>query len=367
MSSRHGLHRALEAASVVTLVTLTAACGTPDPTTAKRTPLADQWLTRAKQSYKGGDIDDARSSIDSALQAAPLDRDVRVMKARVALTRLELADAVKLTEGIPTTEAHQLRGRALWYSGDLDQAADELEAMLKDPQVKDPWAREVAKLARWGTGRKPFRTEGGLLASVEMPQAGAALVVPLEIEGEQVLGLVATAVGELVIDSTTRREPAWVNLRFGPSFEVKDVPALTQDLTPLSRQFGAQIKALLGVNLLRRLHVTFDRRGSQFVVRRDDPPPPPDASRVSLFYVRGGGMMMRASVAKREDGESPFLVDTSAFYPLALEDALFKRAGMDLGSLKPDPAVPGNLKLGILPTLHLGAFDLPQEIGRAHV
>ena len=84
-------------------------------------------------------------------------------------------------------------------------AADDLEAMLLDPNVKDPWARDVATLARRGQGRHPFAMEGGLVTLVEMPHAGPALIVPCELEGESILALVATAVGEVVIDSATRR------------------------------------------------------------------------------------------------------------------------------------------------------------------
>ena len=175
---------------------------------------------------------------------------------------------MKLTEGMTGSDAKGLRGRAYWYAGDIEKAADELEEMLRDPAVKDNWAKEVAKLARRGQGRHPFAIEGALVASVEMPQAGPALVVPCELEGERILALVATAMGELMIDSSTRKEPAWVNLRFGEKLEVKDVPALTTDLSNISRQLGAPIKALIGVNALRHMHVTFDCRGSQFVVRK---------------------------------------------------------------------------------------------------
>ena len=50
------------------------------------------------------------------------------------------------------------------------------------------------------------------------------------------VALVATAMGELMIDSSSRKEPAWVNLRFDNKLEVKDVPALTTDLSAISRQ-----------------------------------------------------------------------------------------------------------------------------------
>jgi tetratricopeptide (TPR) repeat protein len=338
-----------------------AACGPgADATTSGRTPIADKWLARAKQSYKAGDIDDAGTAIDGALKAAPADNEVRVLAARVALARLDYAEALKQTEGLPSSEAKAIRGRALWYSGDIERAADELEDMLRDPNVKDGWARDVAKLARRGQGRHPFAIEGGIVAAVEMPQAGPALVVPCELEGERILALVATNMGELMIDAANRKEPAWVNLRFGDRLEVKDIPALTFDLSNISRQLGAPIKALIGVNALRHMHATFDRRGSQFVVRKSDATPPPQASRVPIVYVRGGGMMLRASVSNKDDGQALLFVDSSAFYPLALDDQSLKRSGADLASFHPEPGAPPSWKLGFLPYFKLGSLELPQ-------
>ena len=78
------------------------------------------------------------------------------------------------------------------------------------------------------------------------------------------------------------------------------MPALSQDLSAITRQFGVPIKALIGAQLLRHAHATFDRRGDQFVVRRQDAPAPPDASRVPLYYLRGGGMLLRATVTNKD-------------------------------------------------------------------
>jgi hypothetical protein len=347
------------------------ACGAFDANHPARTPLADRWFTRAKVSYKSGDLNDASTAVRSAIQAAPNDPEIRLLAARVALARLDYPETLRLTEGMQTTEAHSLRGRARWFSGDIDQAADELEAMLQDPQVRDNWASDVAKLARRGQGRHPFAMEGGYVTSVEMPKAGPALIVPCELEGENILALIATASSEVIVDASTRREPAWVNLRFGERIEVKDVPAIAQDLSGVSHELGAPIKALLGANLLRHIHATFDRRGDQFVVRHDDPTPPPEASRVPLWYVRGGGMFLRAGIAPSQPANggvgaddntlrlTPLLVDTSSLFPVALQDSVFTQAGVDLASLHPEPGTP-NLKTGTLPSFKIGAFDLPK-------
>ena len=349
----------LAVAFVLGISALAGACGGPDANTSGRAPLADKWLNRAKAAYRLGDLEDASTSIDGALKEAPKDTETRMLAARIALAKLDYAETVKLTEGLPGSDARGLRGRAHWYAGDIEKAADELEEMLRDPQVKDNWAKEVAKLARRGHGRHPFAIEGAVVAAVEMPQAGPALIVPCELEGERILALVATAMGELMIDSSSRKEAAWVNLRFGERLEVKDVPALTTDLSNISRQLGAPIKALIGVNALRHMHVTFDRRGSQFVVRKDDAPAPPDASRVPLFYARGGGMMMRAAVSNKDEGAALLFVDSSAFYPIALDDVVLGKSGANLSTFAAQPGAPTTWKLGMLPYFKLGTLDIP--------
>jgi hypothetical protein len=343
------------------LFLLAAACG-PDAKVPTRPPLAQKWLDRGELSYKSGDFDDARASADQVLRIAPHDDEGRLLAARLALARLDFKTAIALTQGMTSPKALGVRGRARWYAGDLEGAADDLEGMLADPSVKDPWARDIAKLARTGGDRKPFAMEGGVVAVTEMPPAGSALVVPCEMEGEQVLTLIATGSPEVVVDSASRSEPSWVSLRFAGRIEVHDVPALTQDLSGLSRILGAPIKALLGVDLLRHIHATFDRRGDQFVVRLQEPPSPPQASRLPLFYARGGGMMMRLQVAPPgSEAGSPgslFYVDSSQPYSLVMQDALWKKAGVDLTQLVPTSVLP-NARAGRVPSLRLGGMAFP--------
>jgi hypothetical protein len=347
---------------LLALAVLPVACGPSVGAVPARAPAAAQWFERAKVGYRTGDFEDAAEASRRALAAAPNDAEIRELAARVALVRLDFAEALKDTEGLETTAAHGIRGRAYWYSGDLEHAADELEAMLADPNVKDNWAHDVAGLARRGNGRHPFELEGGIVGSIEMPRQldrvplGAADVVPCELDGERILALVATGTSEVLIDANSRHDPSWVDLKFD-RVEVKDVPALVQDLSPLTRQLGVPIKALLGAQLLRHAHVTFDRGGDQFVVRRNDATPPPDASRVPLYYLRGGGMVMRAHVTSKDEDQLPMLVDTSRPFPLLLQDPAWGRAGVDLHSLVPLPEDP-SLKRGVVPMFRVGGFDL---------
>ena len=329
-------------------------------------PLAKKWFDRAENSYRQADIDDAGLAVENALRIDPKRDEIRLLAARVALADLEYDRALQHLIGVPGTDARGVRGRALWYAGRIDQAADELDQLLGDPDVKDPWAASVSKLARRGAGRQPFKMSGGLLAVSEMPQAGStALIVPLEINGEMALGLIATGVPEAVIDSGPggQGEPQWISLRFGERVEIKDVPALSQDLSGISRQLNAPIKLLIGVNLLRHLHPTVDFTGRQFVVRTFEPPPPPNATTVRLAYIRGGGMLMRANFGTEQTAPvASLLVETSMPFAVALDDGGWKKAGVALPSLKQVPGG-GGLRAGTLPVLRIGAFEVPEVPG----
>jgi hypothetical protein len=126
---------------------------------------------------------------------------------------------------------------------------------------------------------------------------------------------------------------------------------------------NAPIKILLGVNLLRHLRPTIDFAGSQFVVRSFEPPPPPIATTLKLAYVRGGGMLVRGAFGEGESAApASLLVDTALTFPMALDSVGFKKAGIDLGKLQPVPNT-ASMRAGILPSLRLGAFNVPQVPG----
>jgi hypothetical protein len=351
-------------ALILWLALATSGCGAAAQGEASWPPLAKRWFDRAEASYLQGDVDDAEHAVGNALRILPQEPEIRLLASRVALAQLEHDRAIQLLQGVEGQDARAVRGRALWYAGHVDRAADELELLLSDPEVRDAWAVEIAKLARRGSGRKPFQMSGGLLAAVEMPKvASTALVAPVELNGEPALAMIDTGVAEAVIDSSSGGEPQWISLRFGERVEVKDVPAIAKDLSGLSRQLNAPIKLLVGVNLLRHLHPTFDFTGGQFVVRTFEPPPPPHATTVRVAYVRGGGMLLRGAFgADQASPMASLLVYTSMTFPIALDDGGWKKAGIDAGKLQSVPNVAG-LRQGVLPLLRLGAFDVPQIPG----
>jgi len=349
------------------LALLLSGCPTAGSLPNARPPTADKWFQRAQQDFRVADINEARDSVKRALAIVPDDPEVRKLAARIALAQLDYAETLRLLKGLKGSDVAGLRGRAYWYKGDLEAAADQLDAMLNDPDVVDEWAKGITKLARRGAGRTPFALSGALLAAVELPHVSPLapfFVVPVEIDGESALAMISTGNAEVVLDSATRPEPSWISLRFGKKFEVHDVPALTQDLSGISKQMGAPIKALLGVNLLRHLHATIDYEGHQFVARSFSPPPPPDATRLDLSYIRGGGMILRGKFGGERGEPVSLLLDTSMTFPLALDEGGWKKAGSDAKKLKlvaEDPEQ--KLREGVVPMVRLGAFDVPKVPG----
>lgn len=344
-----------------------AGCDGINSPSSSRPEKAETWYRRAAKEYKEGDFDEAHDSVANALRIVPEDPEVNTLAAEIALTALDYAEVLRLLKAVKTTDAARLRGRALWYKGDLDLAADELETMLADPEIKDDWAKATSKLARRGQGRSPFGLGGSMLAAVEMVHVSPTapfFVVPVEIDGESALAMIATGAAEVVLDSATRPEPSWVSLRFGDKFEVHDVPALAQDLSGISKELGAPIKAMLGVNLLRHVNATIDFTGRQFVVRNFAAPPPPSATRVDLRYARGGGLLVRSAVGGEKGPKETLMVDTSRPFQVALDSDGWKKAGVDATTLRLIPGDPEQkMREGTIPLMRLGAFDVPQVQG----
>jgi hypothetical protein len=335
------------------------------PSEAEWPPAAKKWFDRADTAYRHGDIEDAAVASENALRALPHEPEVKLVAARVALARLEFDRVLQLTQGMTDREAHALRARAYWYAGNVEKASEELEILLADPELRDPWAEQISKLARSGRGRHPFEMSGGLLANLEMPRLGnTTLLVPVEVNGEPALAMIATDVSDAVIDSSTAGgDGAWVSLRFAERVEVSDVPAVGRDLSGLSRQLNAPIKLLIGVNLLRHLHATVDFAAGQFVVRNFEPPPPPQATTVHPGYFRGGAMVLPAAFGAGNDApQAALLVHTTMTYPVALDEAAWKKAGVDVKSFSAIPGQAG-VKAGRLPMLRLGAFEIPSVPG----
>jgi hypothetical protein len=348
----------------------TMGAGCPDPeaptgghcdTKAPRSELATKWLKRATEEYRNGDLAEASDSVGKAQKGAPCDVDVHMLAARIALAKLDYPEAIKALKDIDGSEAAGLRARAYWYSDDIAHTAEELSRALDDPDFKDPWAKPVRELAgTQGSGRKPFllKEGGARLVEIRMPRdLGYALMVPCEIDGQATIALAVTGVPEVVLDTKGRSKPGWVSVKFGSgdrTMEFRDVPAMVQDLSSFTQQQAVPIGALLGVNFLRRMHLTFDRRADQFVIRREEPPVPPSVTKVPVSYVKAGGMVVRGTLKKEFEINSGLWINTGEPWTLALPDPTWKKIGVDVKTL----ATYAGLQHGKLNDVRVGGLDL---------
>src|SRR5262245_61025972 len=125
-------------AAAAVLFGAAVACG-PAGLHAEWPPLAKKWFDRAQSSFHQADFEDAVLAVDNALRVDPHREEIRLLAARVALAELDYDRAVRELEGVSSSEARSIRGRAFWYGGQVERAADELEQLAADPEVRDPW------------------------------------------------------------------------------------------------------------------------------------------------------------------------------------------------------------------------------------
>lgn len=351
------------------LIVLPAFMGCPEPTSptggkgGPRSDKANQWFKRAGEELSALDLEEAKDSIKQAQTAAPGDPEISVLAGRIALARLDFKEAQRSLEGVEGSEAAGLRARAFWYGDDLPHAAEELSHALEDPNFKDNWAKPVRELAgTQGTGRKPFtvKDNSARLVEIRMPRdLGTILVVPCEIDGQATVAIIDTGVPEVILDTKSRSSPGWVSFKFASSdgtrsIEVRDVPSFVQDLSPFTKGQTVPVGAVLGMNFLRRLHMTFDRLADQVVIRRDEPPPPTVMTRVPTGFFNGGGMLFRSTVRKEFEISSALWVNTGTDVPLAFPDSIWKRVGIDVKNL---PTTNGQT-VGRLTNVRVGALDV---------
>jgi hypothetical protein len=137
---------------------------------------------------------------------------------------------------------------------------------------------------------------------------------------------------------------------------MRDVPAITRDLSPIGEELGVRIDAVLGADVLLRFTTTIDFRERWVVLRREGSEAAAEAP--SAPYAMLGGFL---AVEATFDGNVTGWVtlDTAGLFPLAITDAIVTGLGRDLASLPAAPNAPNDtIKILELERIRIGAVEV---------
>ncbi len=324
------------------------------------------WSDRAVAAYLEGDFGRASAAAANARQLDATDAHALEVAARVAMARLDGGRAVELLSGAHTPALVRLRARAQMTQGNLAEALADVES-IDAHEPPDGWTAAMLPVLRAAAGRHGYTTSGAAEATLSFASSApdALATVSIDVDGHAVNALVSTAAGTTVVDDAVSPAGTVLGRVALGALVVESVPAISRDLADVSRAAGVEIGAVIGADLLVRLHATLDGPARTVTFRTASAPPPANgAQRLDLFAFEGTLLAVRASI--NEAPPAFFALDTSAALPIALTTRAVRAAGVDPSSLESPPGAPANIRIYQVPELHLGTTvvaGIPAVVG----
>lgn len=346
-----------------------AACGgaqgaaTTTPTAAGET-AGPSWSERAVSAYTQSDLEAAWRASQNALQLDATDTHAMEVAARVSLSRLDAERTLVTLEHAHGPTLLRLRARANALRGDYASVARDLAA-VEGQEPADGWATAMLPLAR-AAGAGPFYTLTGS-ATAEISYEGAAATMPIpiiavSIDGHATNALIATSASTTVIDDDGHPTGTVLSDLGMGAVHMHGVPAFARDLGDIERAVGMPIGAVIGTDILFRLHATLDGPGRKLLVRATASQIPPDALTLPFRMFEGSLLAVQANL---NDGAPQYYVlDSAAGLVLALANVAVESMHLNVADL---PEVPGspvpNARVVDIETFHLGAAAIEHVPG----
>lgn len=304
-----------------------AAAGEPASSEEQGGALAARWTGRGEAAWSAGDLAKASAAFDRALQADGSLVRARIGKARALLAESDPAAAAEMLSGLDDASARTLRAQALFH-GSLPGAAGALEELAPTKG----FAHSALVLTRALRSRRPLQVEGRraaipLLTDLPLP------AVPAIADGAMTRMLVDTGAFETVVDRTIASRLGFeaghgviASLALG-SLVVRNVPAVSRDLSGLGRSLGAPVTGVVGMRLLALLHATIDYPSGWLVLGTQGPDlrPAGDGVRVPYWLVDGQFLTVRARADEAPEGA--YLVSGGGTFAVALSDEGLRSTG----------------------------------------
>jgi len=337
-----------------------AATGGRNGARAAADTAGPSWSQRSVAAYLEGDLARASTASASALQLDAADAHALEVAARVALARLDGARAIVVLTDARSPVLVRLRARAHVTQGNLAAALADVES-VDGQEPADGWAVAMLPVLRAAAGRPGYVLSGAAESTLAYAARApdALTTVSIEIDGRAVNALVSTAAGAMVVDDSVSRTGTLLARVALGALIVENVPALSRDLADVSTAAGVEIGAVIGADLLVRLHATLDGPGRSVTFRAAAAPlPTTGAQRLDLFAFEGTLLAVRASI--NDSRPAFFALDNSAALPVALTMRAVRAAGVDAADLETPPGAPPGVQLYTVPALHLGSTVVEQ-------
>lgn len=324
------------------------------------------WSRRAVAAYLEGDLRRAASASANALQLDPADSHALEVAARIALAQLDGGRAVEVLRDARSPVLVRLRARAEVSRGNLAEALSDVES-VDGQEPADGWAVAMLPVLRAARGRHGYTVSGAAEATLPFAsQAPDALeTVSITVDGRAVNALVSTAAGATVVDDSVSPTGTLLGRVALGGLVVENVPAISRNLADVSTAAGVEIGAVIGADLLLRLHATLDGPARAVTFRAASAgAPAAGAQQLELFAFEGTLLAVRASI--NDAPPAFFALDTSAALPIALTARAVHAAGVDPSALQSPPGAPEGVQLYEVPELHLGGTivqGVPAVIG----
>ncbi|MCB9593180.1 MAG: hypothetical protein H6719_10645 [Sandaracinaceae bacterium] len=220
----------------------------------------------------------------------------------------------------PATSPHlrRLRARAHLGRGDFAAAAAELEG------DDDPWAESVRPALAAVGGRPAYQVRGD---AAELAMEALPLpVVRVRVDAVETLAVIATSAELTVLDPSVRAAPGVIDELGLGGVRVGVVPHTVRDLGALREGLGVPIGAVLGLDLLTRLHARIDGPGATLGLSSTASAPSAGATVAAYSTPTGSFLAVAGAVA----GQPVWLtVDSTGVYPVALVPGADEALGLE--------------------------------------
>lgn len=311
---------------------------------------AEAQIERAARAWAELDAAGAAREAEEALRLED-DPQARQIAGRAHLALGQWDAAVRALSGTRDPELFRLRARAQLANDDLEGAIASLAEAQRRAREEDPWTEAMLPALRAAADRgEPYAVRGEAAA---LPLEALPLpVVRVRVDAVETLALVGSGSFLAVLDPSVRHDPGAIDELTLGELRLGDVPHIVRPLDSVRETLGAEIRMVIGADLLLRLHAVIDGPGATLRLSPEPARPAEGASRAPLLTLTGSFLAVESRL-----GRAPawLTVDTAGLFPVALTPGTPEALGIAEADWQPTEAGPS---IFVAPRVRLGALQV---------